>query len=73
MSRLKVIGFANVSFCMNCVPPRFQVEVEGKTAIIKDDVIFAVKEKRYIGECYPYVMLDGKKFRFELVEVENES
>lgn len=72
MSRLKVTGFSNVSFCMKCAPTRIQVEVEGGTAVIKDDVVFAIKEKRYIGECYPYVVLDGKKYRFELVEVVNE-
>lgn len=74
MKRLKVNYIALLDPCEGCSDEKLSVGVAGKTGYIEDDFVYIVTaEKRHIGEGYDYVMLDGKKYRFELVEVEDES
>ena len=73
MTRLKVNWIEIPDLCENCATEKIQVGVAGKTAYIEDDFVYTVTaDKRHVGEGYDYVILDGKKYRFELVEVEDE-
>ena len=73
MKRLKVNYIALLDPCEKCSDEKLSVGVAGKTAYIEDDFVYTVTaEKRHVGEGYDYVMLNGKKLRFELVETKDE-
>ena len=74
MKRFKVNWVEIPDLCERCSDTKIQVGVAGKTASIEDDFVYTVVNGNHLfGEGYDYVILDGKKYRFELVEVEDES